>query len=596
MSTARARANGKPAPQPLGDLEQAKVIIETARTRQAPDRAIAGRLDPIFGEGALLAEQDGDQGIDHWIRTVEVRDPARAESIRLAIDTVQSDVDADAPAEHADADDEPTGKPRRTDLGNARRLVAKFGEKIRYCYAWGKWLIFDGRRWAEDQKGQIYRLAKKTVASIYAEAAAATDEQTREALGKWAMTSESRSRIEAMVALAQSEPGIPVTPDELDRDPWLLNVLNGTIDLRTGRLGPHRREDLITRMAPTKFDPKATCPTWDAFLFRIMGQDEELIGFLARASGYALTGDVGEQCLFFLHGTGANGKSTYLNTFESILGDYAVTVRSDLLTSKNTEDHPTGLCDLEGKRLVSTIEVEDGKRLAEALIKSMTGGDKIRARRMRQDFYQFHPTFKLFLAANHKPQVRGTDHAIWRRIKLVPFAITIPDAEKDKALGQKLLDERAGILAWFVRGCLDWQRQGLSVPKVVAEATDGYRKEMDDLATFLDQCCFAHPGNESVRCNSTILYNVYKNWCEENGIKAPVSSKKFGGELNARGFMHKDSNGVRWRLGLGILSERLPAGHDGRKRSLSDDHHSPQTIAGQQGSEKASDDRSGFPV
>ena len=443
-------------------------------------------------------------------------------------------------------------RPNRTDTGNAMRLVAMFGEVIRYCAQWGAWLIWDGTRWKEDTTGQIYRLARKTVQAIGAEAAGAEDADERKAILKWALESENRKRIDAMIALARFHEGIPVETAALDRDRYLLNVENGIVDLRTGHLRPHRPEDLITKLAPVRYDPGAQCLKFLKFLGRIMGDNQELIGFLKRAAGYALTGDVGEHCLFFLHGGGRNGKSTFLGIVQGILGSYATTINAAVMTSKVHDDHPTELCDLDGARFVTTIEVEDGKRMAEALVKSLTGGDPIKARRMRRDPYQFNPTFKLFVAANHKPEIRGTDEGIWSRIKLIPFSVTIPKEERVKNLADLLREEEGpGILNWMIEGCQEWRMAGLAEPGAVTDATAEYRAEMDAIADFIAERCLA---SEQVRCKNNDLYSCYKSWCERSGV-AYLTARKFGSDMERRGFKHKDSNGTRWRLGIAVAQE-----------------------------------------
>ena len=278
-----------------------------------------------------------------------------------------------------------------------------------------------------------------------------------------------------------------MTPQELDTNSWLLNCLNGTLDLLTGELLPHQRDNLITKVAPVEYDPVAKCPVWDRFLSRIMGEDEDLIGFLQQMVGYSLTGDVSEQILFIGYGEGANGKSTFLNTLLGLLGDYAMKATSDLLMRH--QGHPTEKADLFGKRFVATIETEDGRRLSEVFVKEATGGDPIRARRLHENFWQFNPTHTLFLATNHRPIIRGTDHAIWRRIRLIPFNVTIPDAKMDKHLIGKLRAEWPGILNWAVRGGLLWQAKGLKTPDRVEAATGIYRREMDVLADFFEDRC-----------------------------------------------------------------------------------------------------------
>jgi len=438
-----------------------------------------------------------------------------------------------------------------TDLGNAKRLVARHGHDLRFVPAWGTWFIWDGRRWARDETGEVFRRAKETVLSIYQEAATTEDADRRKALADWARRSESEARIRAMVKLAESEPGIPVRLSDLDRDPWLLSVLNGTLDLRTGELRPHNRADLITKMVPVEYDPAAEAPTWHRFLDRIMGGNQSLVEFLQRAVGYSLTGDVSEQCLFLCYGTGANGKTVFLRTLLALLGPYGKPVEPDLLLIRHGEAHPTGLADLFGARLAVALETGAGRRLNEPLVKWLTGGDKLKARFMRQDFFEFEPMHKLWLATNHKPVIRGTDYAIWRRIKMIPFTVTIPEDEQDPRLVDKLRAELPGILAWAVEGCLEWQRKGLGVPDEVRRATEAYREEQDALAAFLAECCVVSP---TAKAAAKDLYQAYVAWCEQNGER-PEPQRALGMRLTERGFERYKSHGTIWWRGLGLRDE-----------------------------------------
>jgi len=424
-------------------------------------------------------------------------------------------------------DDETAERFNNTDLGNSRRLIAHHGQDLRYCYPWGSWLVYDGTRYAVDESGEIHRRAKQAVKEIYREAASAADDETRKALAKHAMRSESENRIQAMISLAKSE--APVMPAELDASAWVLNASNGTIALRSGALLEHRRDDLITKIAPVKYDPKASAPVWQSTLERVL-PSEEVRAFFKRLCGYAISGDVSEHILPVLYGTGANGKSTILNALLAVAGDYGMQAAPDLLIAKRG-GHPTEVADLFGMRLVASIEVEDGRRLAEALVKSLTGGDKVRARRMRQDFWEFDPTHTAFLCTNHKPEIRGTDNAIWRRIRLIPFTETIPLEEQDKKLPEKLRAELPGILTWCVEGCLEWQREGLQAPEEVRKATAGYRSEMDVIGAFLHEKCETGPDfKESFK----VVYTRYEEWCAEAGEKAETR-RKFNARLKERG-------------------------------------------------------------
>jgi putative DNA primase/helicase len=475
-----------------------------------------------------------------------------------------------------------------TDLGNAERLVAGHGENIRYCYTWRKWLVRTTARWERDEAGRIHRLAKGRVRGIYREASDAEDEERRKALAKHAAASESEARIRAMIELAKSE--VPVTPDELDSDPWLLNVLNGTIDLRTGELREHRREDLITKLAPVEYDPNATAPTWEAFLKRVL-PGEELRAFVQRAAGYSATGDTSEQCIFIHHGPGANGKTTFQEAIAAALGDYAMRTPTETLLVKRAGGVPNDVARLKGARLVAASETEEGRRLAESLVKDLTGQDTISARFMWAEWFDFKPTHALHLSTNHKPEIRGTDPAIWRRIRLIPWAVTIPPNEQDKKLTEKLRGELPGILAWVVRGCSEWLRQGLKAPEEVRQATKAYRAEMDVLAAFLADCCVRGDDEEAFAGE---LWGAWKRWSEETGEQTG-SQKRFGGRLAERGFLnHRDSKTGRkvwsglslrpnWESRAGISlnhsNVRFAGNSESTERSEPKNNKVPQNLA-----------------
>ena len=441
-----------------------------------------------------------------------------------------------------------TGEFHLSDLGNARRLVAEHGADLRYCYQLGKWFVWDGRRWTEDAMAAAERYAKATVCSMYARAASLPETHARKELARHALRSESHRQIAAMIALSRSEPGVPVLTDQLDLDPWALNVLNGTIDLRTGALRPHRRDDLITRLAPVVYDPDATCPTWTAFLEQILDGNLAMLAFLQRAIGYSLTGSTRERVLFLLHGAGSNGKSTLLEAVRAVLGEYAQRTPTQTLLARRDSTIPNDLARLRGARFVSAAETDEGRHLAEGLVKDLTGGDTIAARFLRAEWFDFRPEFKLWLATNHKPVIRGTDRGIWDRIRLIPFNVSIPDERQDKELAGKLMLELPGILGWAVKGCLDWQRAGLDLPEEVRDATEGYRTEMDTLAAFLDERCTVAPAESAAARD---LYAAYRTWCEDTGERW-TSQKAFGLRLRERGFTSERVGRAKVHTWLGV--------------------------------------------
>lgn len=448
----------------------------------------------------------------------------------------------------SDAVSSPGNRPL-TETGNAERLVDHYGDYIRFCHPWGVWLAWDGHRWKRDQIGQVRRWAKAVVRSIYDEISKAETKEQRDKIYAWGKRSEGAAARAAMLKNAEAEAGMAILPEEMDRQPFLLNVMNGTVDLETGKLRPHDQADMLTKLAPVYYDADATCPTFLAFLERVL-PDPDVRAFLRRMAGYGMTGVTSEQCLAFFYGSGANGKSTFLSIMQELLGDYAQEAAPDLLTSRGGDRHPTELADLFGARWVSSIEVDEGKRLAETLVKQMTGGDKMKARFMRTDFFQWTPTHKLFLAANHKPEIRGTDYAIWRRIHMIPFTVTIPPEERDGKLGAKLMAELPGILNWAIGGCLEWQQRGLGVPQAVADATEEYRQEQDILAVFLEDQCVIE---RTASAPTSALYKAYTTWCEAGGTK-PIASQAFGRRLTERGMTPgRGRDGKRTWVGLRLV-------------------------------------------
>jgi len=424
---------------------------------------------------------------------------------------------------------------RNTDLGNARRLVARHGEDLHYVFAWNSWLVWDTRRWARDATGEVERRAKETVGSMYADAASQDDEDTRRELAKWALRSEAQPRISAMIELSKSEPGIPVAPREIDADPWLLNTQNGTIDLRTGQLKPHDREDLLMQVAAASYEPDARMELWDQFVADIADGDPELAIFNQHAVGASLSG-VAIEMFFFAHGPKWTGKSTFLEAVSKTLGDYAKTADFETFLVRDRIGGPrSDLARLPGVRFVKSIEVTDGRKLAEGLLKSLTGGDTITVRDMYAREFEYLPQFTLWLAANDAPAVRADDDALWRRLHRVPF--THEFKNPDPTIKATLTDPAVAgeaILQWAVQGCLEWQEAGgIEVPEAVRRSTAEYREEVDILGEFLTD---KSVGGETYEESSSRLYHAYLEWAREQGIKErhQLSHKAFGNRLTKR--------------------------------------------------------------
>jgi putative DNA primase/helicase len=454
-----------------------------------------------------------------------------------------------------DADDADSGENgereefHTTDMGNGYRFARRHGRDVKFNKASDKWFSWTGQRWAEDDTGEVMRRAKATAIGIYAEAAYTTDEDRRKALAKWASQSESDSRLRSMLHLAQSE--LPIQIEAFDVDPYLFNCESGTIDLRSGEVRKHRRSDMLTKLSPVAYDPEAQPTRWLTFLDRIFEGDESLIRFIQKSVGYSLTGDTSEQCLFIAHGTGANGKSVFLKTIGALMADYGQQVQTSTLMVRSQQTVNNDIAILRGARFLSAIETDEGQKLAEGTVKQITGGDKVRARFLFQESFEFTPQFKIWLAANHRPEVKGTDHAIWRRIRLVPFNVTIPKIEQNPHLDTELKEELPGILAWAIEGCLLWQREGLSEPEAVTKATAEYREDMDVLGDFIAERCEV---GENYQATTTELYNNYETWCLKNGEK-PKSAKWLSGQLKDRGFEPGRSKVTRFWRGVGIVRQ-----------------------------------------
>ena len=450
----------------------------------------------------------------------------------------------------------------RTELGNAERLVAVYGDRIRFSYERSAWLAWNGRVWRLDKAGDVVELCKLTARSIYVEAGAAADKDEAAALASWATKSQSRQALSAMNALARSMDGVRVSLADLDRDPSLLNTPSGTVDLRTGILRPHRRLDLITKSTGVAFDSTATCPMWLAFLAKAMDDDREMIAYLHRAIGYAATGESIEQVAFFLHGTGSNGKTTFLETVNRALGEYATATKAATIMDRGPErgGPEPEIVALVGARYVNVTEFKEHGRLDEGRLKALSGGDTIVARTLHAEPFEFEPTFKIFLGTNHKPMISGTDNGIWRRVNLIPFEVQIPDSEKDMRLPAKLEAELPGILAWIVAGAVEWYATGLRAPKKVLAATADYRSAMDVLATFLADEAVIEPRAEA---SAHALYRAYVAWSETTGERV-MGQRALALRLAERGFKSEHRRAGNVWVGIGVRPVvDGPAGHAG---------------------------------
>ena len=452
-----------------------------------------------------------------------------------------------------------TGDPESwdgTDIANAERFVADHAAGARWCGPWSSWLVWDGVRWQRDVRDHVVELAKATARRLAEETATKvvpgeSDAARRQRMAK-AAGFQNAGRIRAMLELARSDPNVSVVPDDLDADPWLLNTTTGTVDLRTGTARPHNPADLCTKVTRAGWHPAAAAPVWHAFLERIL-PDPDVRSFVQAALGYACTGVIADHVLCVAWGSGANGKSTLLDAVAHVLGDYAQAAPPELIAPTHDE-HPTLMADLQGARLVVTSELDDGRRLAEATVKRLTGGDPVKARYMRQDLFEFRPTWHLWLGTNHRPRIAGTDHAIWRRLRLIPFTVTVPDDEQDRQLPAKLDAEGSGILTWLVAGCAAWRAAGaLPSPLAVRMATDDYRAGQDVLGAFLNDRCRVDP---EATASAADLYATYKAWAEEAGERA-FSQRRFGEALAERGLeQYRTKNARRWR-GVGLIGDAM---------------------------------------
>ena len=458
--------------------------------------------------------------------------------------------------DHSDADHQYSP----TDDGNASLFVDQHHDVIRYATDAEIWMAWDGSRWAPKAYTRVLALARETARSLGERAVTIQGDEARKAALKHATMSLSAGRIKAMPALGLADPKIGVKLNEFDVDAWTLNTPSGTVELTTGAQREHRRDDLLSKITQTAYDPSASAPGWEAWLSWAMCDRPELVEFLQRAVGYTITGDTGEQVLFLLHGGGANGKSTFLSVMEGVLGDYALHAEPDLLTTKRGGASTTGVADLHGKRFVVASETREGARLDERTVKQLTGEDAITARRLYQDFFTFVPTHKIWFAVNHRPTITDDSHAMWRRVLLVPWDARVEPQDQRRGLADSFIEkEGPGILKWMVEGALKWQQDGLQVPDVVRAKTNSYRSEQDDMGQFIEERLKSTTG---AFLDVASLYADYRVWVGDGG--RPMGKTTFLNRMDGR-----LGERVRERLGdgtrpWGYRDWSLTLGHDWR--------------------------------
>lgn len=437
------------------------------------------------------------------------------------------------------------------DMWNAERLVEQYGEILRYNTNVG-WYIWNDKYWEEDKKDSIRIIADKAILALYDYKNIMMNKYGFESKKyksyvEWICKSRNTGRKDNMIKESRHMENISTLPEAFDRDVFTLNCLNGTLNLNTGKLNPHNRDDLITKIINVNYDPAAKAPTWDKFLYKIFEGKQELIAFIKRAIGYSLTGSIKEQCIFILHGVGKNGKSTFLDTVRSMIGEYTKNANVSVFLKTDKQNFEE-IARLQSARFVTTTEPEEGEFLSESFIKQATGGEPLTARYLYKGSFEFIPEFKIWMGTNHKPKIKGSDLGIWRRIMLIPFSYIVPESERDPDLTNKLKRELPGILNWAIEGCMEWQKSGLNAPKEVLQATDDYRGEMDLIQLFLDECT---EKKDSAIMKSGDIYRVYEAWCTQNG-EYKMSNTKFALKLKERGIKKGRTSTMRTWEGIDL--------------------------------------------
>lgn len=445
-----------------------------------------------------------------------------------------------------------SGELQLTDLTNKNCFIKAYGDRIRYCKSWEKFLIWNGTCWEVDNDGFVETTVIDFIPRMYRGELFLNDHQMQIELEKHIIKSESYPRIQYLINLLKMAGEIKVIDSQFDLDKHLFNAEKKTVNLSTGETYEPKPEDYITKKSLFVYDKDAKCPTWDMFLMQIFHNDYDLIRFVQKAMGYSLSGDISEQCMFILWGTGANGKSTFLNVLQNLFGDYATSTRTETFMKK-TSEQSNDLARLRNTRLVIASEAEENKPMSESLIKQITGGDRITARFLYGEFFEFLPTFKIFMATNHKPKISGGDNGIWRRIKLIPFTVIIPEEKRDRNLTEKLMAENSDILNWLLEGYRMWGKEGLKEPEAIRAANEEYRFDMDSVGSFVAEC-LEFDASQKERLLNGDLYNIYTKWCERNN-ETIMSHRKLTSKMREKNYQQLASNGNRWWLGLSIKKE-----------------------------------------
>lgn len=513
------------------DLALAGCIARTCAKEGIPETQLFGAIESVFNHSELAKREKWQNRQDYRTRTIS-----------KAMEGIQ-------PYNKLISIDDTYG-----DIRNARAFAQQWQGKILYVVNAGKWLKWTDQGWSWCNKLEEDNCAKATAGYLFQNAQEVfnTDQDKGKRLMQHAVASHNLPRIQAMIRLAISEPGMATRTNELDNDPWLLGVRNGVVDLRTGALLSNDPGMCITRYCNASHRADANCPQWLEFLDQIFESDTDTIETIQRALGYTLTGSVTEEVMFICFGFGSNGKSVFNNVIANIIGDYGRMAPSSLLTVRRGDDTAprNDLAALAGARYVSINELQAGDRLDEQIVKQLAGREPISARFLHKEFFEYMPSFKPWLRTNHKPIIPGDDDGIWRRLVLIPFRKKFTDSEKDPYLEQKLLNERDGILMWMIDGALKWKRDGLKLSRAIKAEHANFRTESDLLGEFLTEQCRVDP---SGKIEQSQLFNQWCNWCDTNGVRHNAKAS-FTRRLAERGLKEWKSNGKRFYLGLTMVS------------------------------------------